>query len=113
MGWQHRIWKNLTLIDSRIQVAFVGPGRTPILNCGGYHGLIFRNSIKICKLEEVKNYDVKEDSPPNYFKESGWKPHYPLPVHYEGWPPLERTTTRSKLLDSIFKTVFPTCQIDH
>jgi len=88
-GWNHKYWVDLLFIDGKIEVVFMGPGKTPFVRENNrYNQIVFQAYLKTHP-NLIKDASTKctAGSPPSYYKTSGKKMHFPDVVKiYEGWP---------------------------
>lgn len=90
-GWNHVYSTNLLFVDGKIEVLFVGPGKTPFVRKNDrFHERLFKDYLKTHRnLVSDINSECTAGSPPSYYKTAGKKLHFPDIVKiYEGWPSL-------------------------
>jgi len=91
IGWNHKYWTNLLFVDGKIEVLFMGPGKTPFVRKNSdYNEAVFQAYLKThSHLVKDSNSKCIAGSPPSYYKTAGKKLHFPDIVKiYEGWPNL-------------------------
>ena len=91
IGWNHLYWRNVLVIDGKIEVLFMGPGKTPFIREKSIYNEITYQSYLRTHPKLVRDTDIQciAQSPPAFYKTPGKKPHFPdIIKNYDGWPPL-------------------------
>ena len=90
-GWNHVYTKKPLLVGGRIEVLFIGPGKTPFIRTSSRYNeatyVTYKRSHR--NLIRDSNYQCTPGSPPVFYKTAGKKPHFPdIIKNYNGWPEL-------------------------
>lgn len=91
VGWNHKYWTDMRFVDEKIEVVFMGPGKTPFVRENGkYNEAVFQAYLKTHpSLVKDSNCKCTESQIPSYYKAAGKKLHFPDIVKiYGGWPAL-------------------------
>jgi hypothetical protein len=91
LGWNHIFWYNILTVGNKIEVLFMGPGKTPFVRqATKTNEILFKSYLKTHrKLVRDINIQCIAQSPPPFYKIAGKKPHFPdIVKKYDGWPQL-------------------------
>jgi hypothetical protein len=90
-GWNHKYWTDLLFVDGKIEVLFMGPGKTPFIRTNNsFNQIVFESYLKTHpNLVRDANSKCVAGCAPAYYKMPGKKLHFPDIVKvYGGWPAL-------------------------
>ncbi|MGA2385964.1 MAG: hypothetical protein ABSG33_05485 [Candidatus Bathyarchaeia archaeon] len=90
-GWNHKYWEDLLFVDGKIEVVFMGPGKTPFVRENNdYNQIVFKAYLKTHpNLAKEANSKCVAGHIPAHYKTPGKKLHFPdIVKNYGGWPTL-------------------------